>query len=100
MGSTKIRKLCKNEAKWTDKNCDKHKHNFTVHAVARLKRPNGNCEYYDVMKCEFCNSFKGIPRPGSSSGYVGNMPDGQLPIIRLKISHRNLMALKGAELDE
>lgn len=99
MGNTMIRKLCKNEAKWTDKSAKRHKHNFNVHAVARLKRPNGRSDFYDVMKCEYCNSFKCIPKEGSCTGFLPNGGNGQLPIIRLKTSHKYFISFKDAELE-
>ena len=100
MGYTQIRRLCKNEARWTDKSASKHKHIFSVHAVARLKRSDGRCEYFDVMKCKHCNSFKGIPREGSSSGFIsGDNYESGLPIIKLKSSHSYIIGFKDATLE-
>lgn len=101
MGYTQIRRLCKNEAKWTDKDVKRHKHIFSVHAVARLKRDNGHCEYFDVMKCEFCNSFKSIPKEGSSMGFIkGEAYESGLPMIKLKTSHSYIIGFKDAILEK
>ena len=87
MGNAKIRRLCHSEAKWTDKTAVRHRHSYTVHAVARIEYTD-TVAYFDVMRCNLCNSFKGIPRPGSVCGILGtdlnlNM---DLPVIRLKSS--------------
>lgn len=100
VGSNFVRQIKRSEGKWTDKEASKHKHDFSVHAYACVRRADGNRTFYNVMKCKHCNSFKCIPKTGSMMGFMPNGPIEQLPIIRLRTPHKNLISLKDAILDE
>ena len=60
MGITKIRRLCSSENKWTDKSCERHKHNFIIPCTVILtgnENKHIRTSYYNAIKCEHCNSF-------------------------------------------
>lgn len=103
MGNAKINRLIKQYCRWSDKTAPRHKHNYTVHAVAQLRRDDGftvRFEYYDVMKCEHCNSFITIPKEFSVYGFIGDtLINNDLPIIKLRTGSKYRMGLLGATLD-
>lgn len=98
MGNTKIRRLLKKEQKWIDKNAPNHKHIFSKHFIVSIKKPSmgNNLEpvvwYYNVMKCEYCDSFVSIPKEGSNSGFINEITDEYryLPIIYF-VSNKNTL---------
>ena len=101
MGYAQLRKIYKSETKWTDKTANKHKHDFCVHAIVRLRHLESGTDYYDVMKCKHCNSFRSMPKEGAINGFIsGRDYNGELPLIKLKTSHKYIIEFKGAELDE
>jgi hypothetical protein len=92
MGSTKLRRLFKSESKWTDKNCDRHKHNFCVRSIVEIEHlGKGNNQgnriyYYEVMKCEQCNSFVCVPHDGAIDGFISDFNNEykDLPKLRFR----------------
>lgn len=97
MGSNSLRRICKEESKWTDKDATRHKHNFCIEAcVEMLQGDSHHASYYHVMKCEYCNSFRCIEKEGSIMGYVPTCISG-LPLIKLYRSHKTI-GFKGAVL--
>jgi hypothetical protein len=92
MGNTKLRKLTSSESKWTDKEASKHKHKFTIHTLMILRNMDNRVEYYDVMKCEHCDSFRSIKKPGSVSGLISKeqltSDMMEMPKLRMYRSHR------------
>lgn len=100
MGNTKIRKLLEKERRWNDKNAPKHKHSFTVHAIVQLTDGKDSVSYYDVMKCEHCNSFEAIPKEKNNLGLItDNNIDKSLPIIKLKKPQKWIIGFANAELN-
>lgn len=100
MGHTKLRKLFKQECKWTDKTTKRHKHIFNTHAVMQLRNMSNEVAYYDVMKCEHCNSFVSIPKEGAINGYIsGGVYDKTLPMIKLYRTHKYTIGFDDAVLD-
>ena len=100
MGNTKLRRLLSKECKWIDKLAPKHKHEFNVHAIVRLRNLNDKLTYYDVMKCKHCSSFKSIPREGAINGFISdNNYDKSLPMIKLFRSHQYTIGFDDAVLD-
>jgi hypothetical protein len=55
---TKIRRLLKEESKWTDRSVGRHKHDFSRTVNVEIQRPTGSREYYLVRMCETCKSFR------------------------------------------
>ena len=101
MGSTKLRRLFKSECKWTDKTAKKHKHIFNIHAIMQLRNMNNHLSYYDIMKCEFCNSFISIPKEGAINGFIkDDKYDKNLPMIKLYKSHKYTIGFDDAILDK
>lgn len=98
MGNNSIRRIIKQEQKWRDKSCPKHKHNFSIHALAQINRGEQDTSYYNVMKCTKCNSFNCIERPGAADGFIMNedLIDMSLPIIKLYTPHKWLVGWKDA----
>lgn len=100
MGHTKLRKLFKQECKWTDKSAKRHKHIFNTHTIMRLRNMDNQISYYDVMKCEYCNSFMSIPKEGAINGYIKNNEfDKSLPMIKLYRTHKFTIGFDDAVLD-
>ena len=100
MGHTKLRRLFKQECKWTDKTAKKHKHIFNVRSVMRLRNMLDDVEFYDVMKCKYCNSFISIPKEGAINGFIKDKNyDKTLPMIKLYRSHKYTIGFDGAVLD-
>ena len=62
MGNQWIKRFDYENSKWTDKECKRHKHDFSEKAVIHLvgedeSRHLGD-EYYIADKCRLCRSFK------------------------------------------
>lgn len=96
MGNTAVRRYINQIIKWSDKTAPRHKHSFTVEAcVELLQEGYVGVSYYHVMKCEKCNSFRGISKQGAVNGYVPSKIDG-IPLITLYKSHKTL-GFEGAE---
>ena len=86
MGSGHLgyRKIIKRDTTWIDKNTEKHKHDFAIHSILKQITPKGRVEYFNIMKCNQCNSFKSIPKPGSVQGFIGDKlteNEKKLPLI-------------------
>lgn len=96
MGNTSLRRLLSKETKWTDKDTQRHKHNFNIETCACVKCGN-TVSYYHVMKCEYCNSFHSIPEEGNITGFRVTSISG-LPLIKLYKSHKTI-GFNGAVLD-
>lgn len=97
MGKIYLRKIQDSECRWTDKSAPKHKHNFSIEANVALRTPN-YIEYFHVIKCASCNSFKCIPTKGSMYGFI-NTPIEGLPTVKLYSSHK-IIGFRNAVLDE
>lgn len=84
---TKLRRLIAQSTKWTDKSADRHRHDFSVHAVVKM-RSKGYVRFYDVMKCSTCSSFHCIGKEGNVSGLLKESEvDCSLPVIILERNH-------------
>jgi len=84
MGHLHLRKLLKAETMWKDKNSDKHKCVFEEHYILKLIDKGNIIQYYNVMKCNHCLSFKSIPEKGNIQGHIlSNLTKEQkkLPVI-------------------
>lgn len=62
MGNAWVNRYVYERSKWTDKNCKRHKHDFSEKAVIHLigedeSRHLGE-SYYVADKCRLCRSFK------------------------------------------
>ncbi len=87
--------------KWTDKSVARHKHDFCIRAVCRLRNGTGAFTFYNVVKCSKCNSFHCIPTDKSAAGFIDESGvDPSLPMICLKRSHKYLIGFNGAILEE
>ena len=72
---------------------EKHKHNYIIEYILEITNDNihatGNYynkkEYYQVLKCNQCDSFIPSPKKGNSLGLVlNNEYDKNLPLIKAK----------------
>ena len=102
IGSYNLRKILNSESKCTDKIASKHKHRFSVLAIAEVQQPNA-VYYFDVVKCKDCNSFVGVHRKGAYDGFIGKFEDlseeeKMRPCVKLIKTHKTI-GYKGAELN-
>ena len=100
MGHLKLRRLIKNETTWIDHDAESHKHNFIVHCILEEKSSDGNMQYYDIMKCDKCKSFKSIPKSGNIQGLIlGSLNQEQKKLLRLTCTkkHKYLIGFKDLE---
>ena len=98
MGRNSLRQMRTKECRWTDKDAPRHKHNYCIHSVARVKISSGFMTYHDVMKCDNCNSFVAIQRQGSLDGLIREYDDN-LPMIKLCKS-RKMLGFSDCELEK
>ena len=100
MGHLKLRKIIKRDTIWIEKNRKKHKHNFVQPYILEEISPNKDLNYYNILKCDACNSFKSIPEPGNISGFIfGNLTEEQkqIPVIRGIKKHNYLIGFYDIE---
>ena len=89
MGNSKINRILKEGSRWIDTSVGKHKHNYIIHSIAEVITANSHKLYYNVMKCDICDSFVAIPIEGNPLGLIiDNNYDKSLPIIRLESTHK------------
>ncbi len=70
IGHLHLRKDLKKETYWKDKNAEKHKCEFEKHYILKVTDQDNIVEYYNVMKCNRCLSFKSIREPGNIKGRI------------------------------
>ena len=70
IGHLGLRKLLKEETNYRCKNTHKHKCSFTEHYLLKVTDKVGLTNYYNIMKCSECLSFKSIPEEGNIQGHV------------------------------
>lgn len=102
MGNTKLRRLINQQQKWTDKTALKHRHRFSIHTLLQLRHADtGRYTYYNIMKCNRCNSFKSIPSPGAIDGFIADISniDLTLPVLKMYTPHRNLIGWTDIRID-
>lgn len=66
---------------------EKHRHQFIEPYILEERNKDGSIQFYRVMKCDKCISFKSIPEKNNISGFVSELTeeDKTLPkIIGLK----------------
>ena len=75
---------------YKDKNCSKHKHNYSIKYLLIVTNTNkfaGICyntkEYYQVLKCDSCNSFIPDSIAGNYNHWLTHIDDvdKNLPVI-------------------
>lgn len=84
-GHNKIRKLFKSECEYNDSHSLKHTHNFSIKCILEVSNNKNNMiNYYNVVKCSECNSFKSIKKEGNIQGHIFNTNeiDKRLPRIK------------------
>ena len=97
MGS-KYKKTIKRRLTYLDKIAIKHKHDFSIKCILEITNKNihatGNYyntkEYYEVLKCNICNSFIPISIEGNISGIIfdTNKIDKTLPLIKASTNNK------------
>lgn len=97
MGKNFLRQVSHSECRWTDNTVNKHKHDFSIEACVELNN-NIFINYFHVMKCSCCNSFKCIPKEGSMMGVISE-PLNDIPLIKLYSPHK-VITLKDAVLKD
>lgn len=70
MGNLHLRKLLKAETMYKDKDAIKHKCNFEKHYILKVIDQENIVNYYNIMKCNQCLSFKSIPEIGNIQGHI------------------------------
>lgn len=70
IGNLKLRRLLKKETTYKDKNTLKHKCSFTKQCILKVIDKDNNIDYYNVLKCNQCLSFKSISLPGNVKGCI------------------------------
>jgi hypothetical protein len=103
MGHLRLRKSFKQETMWIDKKADKHKHEFEIHSILEEKSPSGNITYYNVLKCNKCNSFESISEKGNISGVINrdlNDFEKTLPVIKAIKKHEYIIGFNDIDTIE
>ena len=76
----------------------KHKHNYVVECVLEITNMNihASCdyykgkEYYNVLKCDMCDSFIPNSKEGNYDGHIINrIYNKKLPLIRANTNMKN-----------
>lgn len=70
MGNLNLKKLIKRETMYKDKKAIKHKCNFEKHYILKVIDQENIVNYYNIMKCNQCLSFKSIPEIGNIQGRI------------------------------
>ncbi len=70
VGHLNLRKLLKAETTYKDKNFIKHKCHFVKHYILKVIDQENIINYYNIMKCNECLSFKSISEPGNIQGHI------------------------------
>lgn len=82
-----------------EKHIKKHKHNFKDHVILEITIATGEIIYYNVRKCNKCNSFKSISEEDNPLGKILrplNKRELKLPIITADYNKTNLIPTFGA----
>lgn len=97
--SVKYKKIIKKRLNYVSEDSIKHKHNFSVKCILQVtnrnKHASGNYynkkEYYEVLKCNVCNSFIPVCREGNINGIIfdTNKIDVNLPLIKANTNQKN-----------
>ncbi len=93
MGNNKLRKLIDRETKYLDNSKIKHKHNFSVKCILEINLIN-DIRYYNVLKCDRCNSFISIREEGNVQGRIFrelNEQQKKLPLLKCYVNKRNII---------
>lgn len=93
MGS-KYKKIMERRLSYFDKNSIKHKHDFNIKCVLEITNKNiyatGNYynskEYYEVLKCNVCDSFIPISKEGNISGIIFDINQIDKNLLLIKAS--------------
>lgn len=83
--------------KFNDKSAPRHKHSYVVDAIAELHRERSYTSHHQIKKCDKCNSFYCIPTKGGMDGFIREF-DAELPVVRIKTSHKWAGEFKNLEL--
>lgn len=100
MGHLHLRKILKAETTYKDKSSKKHKCNFEKHCVLKVTDLDNVIEYFNVMKCSDCLSFKSISEPGNVRGCIlQDLTEEQknLPVITGTCKHNYRIAFADLE---
>lgn len=79
MGNAKIRRLIREQRRWTEHTAPIHKHDFSKHAIVCVKSADGFVGHYDAKCCFYCHSFK--------DAVFTTEPDNSLPMLIYETSH-------------
>ena len=103
MGSQQLRKIIRKMQRFTDKSAPRHKHNYSIHAIARVRTKRNDLHYYEVMKCKYCSSFEAISHQGAPNGLILfnelHHIDKSLPVINLTTNHDFIDNFSSVELE-
>lgn len=99
--SSKYKKIMEKRLCYLDKNSIKHKHGFSIKCVLEITNRNIHAtgsyyntkEYYEVLKCNLCNSFIPISKEGNISGIIFDMNkvEKNLPLIKSSTNKKEPM---------
>ncbi len=90
-----LKKFLRKEYTYLDKTCNNHdyKENYILEITNDNVHASGNYygkkEYYEVLKCSYCNSFIPKSSEGNYSGHIFNYQNTNLPIIHAKTNQKN-----------
>ena len=93
MGNNKFNRLIKRETKFLEKKTMKHKHHFNVKCILEINMLDNKREYFNVLKCEQCNSFISNSESNNIQGHIFDKFENKdnLPILVANVSKRNLI---------
>ena len=81
MGNNNLRRLLKQESKWTDKSATRHKHHFNKDVYIVLEKDSVTL-HYKAVGCKYCSSFV--------NAIFTKELITDLPIIHLYSPHKSL----------
>lgn len=97
--SMKFKKWHEREYTYMPKQVDKHKHNYSVKYILEITNNNihatGNFyntkSYYNVLKCDSCDSFIPVSKEGNYAGHIFKKEDidKSLPLIKANTNYKN-----------
>ena len=99
--SMNFKKALRKEFTYVPKDIGKHKHNYVIKCILEITNQNihascnnyGKKEYYNVLKCDVCNSFIPVTEEGIYSGWIfgDRKIDNSLPLIKASTNRKNLV---------
>ena len=99
--SMNFKKLLFKDFTYVPKDIARHKHNYVVKCILEITNQNihascnnyGKKEYFNVLKCDQCNSFTSLREEGNFLGWIfdSDKIDKTLPLIKANTKKKNMV---------